>query len=220
MLKYIMVGIAVIVALGVGAYAIMRGKPSTNTPPPSTSGQAMGAATSTYATTTYSIIYPSSYAKDESYAYDQFGPTKLIHGVKFTIDPSIATGTNLAPDSYISVEQLPRAKKCTADIYIQQDVKAATMSDGGVQYSVATSSDAGAGNVYDETVYALVGSSPCTAVRYFIHSGNIGNYPPAGQPGAVQEFNRSALVSAFDTIRHSLQMNGAAPSAMQPTMQP
>ena len=59
---------------------------------------------------------------------------------------------------------------------------------------------AGAGNRYFETVYAISGSSPCFAVRYFIHYSVIENYPA----GTVQQFNEPALVSQFDSIRRTL----------------
>jgi hypothetical protein len=39
----------------------------------------------------------------------------------------------------------------------------------------------------------------CTAVRYLVHSTNIGNY----EPGAVREFDRPALIDLFDQIRRS-----------------
>ena len=170
-------------------------------------------ATSSYTGTTFSIAYPADYTLNATYAYDAFGPKKLIQGVKFTVPPSMATGTNLsASDTGASVEQLPRAKNCTGDIYIQDNVKAQEVTDNGVAYSVATTSGAGAGNFYEEQVYALVGSSPCTAVRYFIHSGNIGNY----EPGAVTEFDRNALLTAFDTIRRSLILTSATPSTTTP----
>jgi hypothetical protein len=119
------------------------------------------------------------------------------------------------------VEQLPHAKNCTADIFLKQDVHAVNITENGVSYSVASSSDAAAGNLYEERVLALKGSSPCTAVRYFIHSSNIGNYPA----GTVKEFDHDALVSAFDAIRQTLKLTSApvsqststsAPSVMQP----
>jgi hypothetical protein len=72
--------------------------------------------------------------------------------------------------------------------------------DNGVTYSVAKGSDAGAGNQYSETVYALPGTSPCTAVRYFVHSTQLGNYPP----GTVKAFDQIALLNEFDGIRRSL----------------
>ena len=221
MLKYIVGAVAIIAVLG-GAYYVLlmpkSGAPAQETVTPAAQTGAM--ATSTYATSTYSIVYPADYTKDEMYAYDQFGPEKLIHGVKFTVPEMMATGTTLAADSYVAVEQLPRAKNCTADIYIKQDVKAVAFTEDGIGYSVATTSEAAAGSVYEEMVYALsgsspVGSSPCTAVRYMIHSTNIASY----EPGTVQEFNRDQLLSAFDTIRRSLHLNQTMPSsdsAMQP----
>lgn len=221
MLKYVIGGVGVVVVLAGAYYFLTIGKP---VPGPQPTGEEQVVSNPTYATSTYAIEYPSDYTKDENYAYDQFGPEKLIHGVKFTIPMAIATGTNLSADTYLSVEQLPRAKNCTADIYLKQDVKAISFTENGVAYSVATSSDAATGNVYEEYVYALAGANPCTAVRYFIHYGNMGNYPSAGQPGAVQEFNRGALISAFDAIRHTLRLNGvSAPDAAttsESTMQP
>ena len=44
-----------------------------------------------------------------------FGEKKLIHGVKFTIPMTMATGTNLSSDTHLSIESLPRAKNCTGE---------------------------------------------------------------------------------------------------------
>lgn len=162
----------------------------------------------TFASSTlgYSFQYPKGYTINPDYAYDQFGPKKLVHGVKVIIPADMATGTNLSSfDTGVSVEQLPHAKKCTADIYLTQNVKAQTVDDAGVTYSLASTSDAGAGNLYNEIVYAFPTSKPCTAVRYFIHSTNIGNYPP----GAVTEFDRAALLAQFDAIRQSILFTAA-----------
>ena len=161
-----------------------------------------GAQTQQYATTTFALQYPPEYALGEAYAYDQFGPKKLIHGVSLTIPAAMATGTTLSAGTYLSIEQLPRAKKCTGDIFINADVKMQTVTEGGIGYSLATTSGAAAGNRYEEQVYALATSSPCTAVRYYIPSTDIGNYPA----GTVREFDRITLIDAFDTIRRSVVM--------------
>ena len=213
MMKYIIGLVVLIVVLG-GGYYVLKGMKGPSPEPQGAATAPVGVATSTYATSTYSIVYPSDYAVDEAYAYDQVNPKKPISGVKFTIPGTMATGTNLASDTYLSVEWLPRAKSCTGDIYLAANVKPQMLTDAnGVEYSVATSSGAAAGNRYEEDVYALPGSSPCIAVRYFIHSGAIENYPA----GTVQEFNEGALMAAFDTIRQSMTLGAAPAAAPTPT---
>ncbi len=199
MSKYIIGAFVVIVLAGAGTLLWSRMAHTSPPPPPPPPPPAVP-TTHTYSTSTFSIVYPDGYTVDENYAY-QGVPKKLVPGVKFIIPGTMATGTNLSTDSGVSVESLPRAKACTGDIYIYQNVKAHDLTIGSTTWSVASTTDAGAGNLYEEQVFALKGSVPCIAVRYFIHSGNIGNYPP----GVVTEFDRNALLSSFDSIRDSLQ---------------
>ena len=147
----------------------------------------------------FSLKYPNDFSMDESYSNISVNQKKPISGVKFTIPLSMATGTNLSSDTGLSIEQLPHAKNCTGDIYLAANVKPHKVVDNAVTYSVATSSGAAAGNLYEEMVYAVASSSPCIAVRYFIHSSAIGNYS-----GVVREFDRTALLTVFDKIRKSL----------------
>lgn len=146
----------------------------------------------------FTMRYPLGY-KVEPYAYQAFGPGKDINGVRFTISPSDVSGTNLSSDTYVSIEELPNASVCSADLFLD-GAKAKEMNDLGVTYSVASSVGAGAGNRYEETVYAIPFSTPCIAMRYFIHYGVFGNYPA----GSVKEFDRKGLLDAFDMIRHTL----------------
>jgi hypothetical protein len=113
--------------------------------------------------------------------------------------------TNLAADTRLSVESMPGVKVCEARRFVDTPENELTENDGGHTWSVADAGDAGAGNFYDETVYALVGSSPCLAIRYFIHSTNIANY----DPGAVKQFDRRALVTMFGRIRSTLALGPA-----------
>lgn len=151
----------------------------------------------------FSIRYPQNFTVDSNYQYTEMGPGTAINGVKFTIDPAIATGTNLASDSYISVEQIPNASQCTADEFLDlqgNGSPVSTTTDDGVTYWVASSTGAGAGNRYEEWVYAIPGSNPCMAVRYFIHYGVLQNYPA----GAVKQFDEASLLAQFDKIRRTL----------------
>jgi hypothetical protein len=155
------------------------------------------------ASTTNSATNTDGYTVDPSYAYQNLGPGKDINGVKFTIPASVAKGTNLGSDSYISVEEMPKATSCTAVPFAMDGTKATTVTDNGVTYSKAVTGDAGAGNRYDETIYAIPGSNPCIAVRYYIHYAAFENYPA----GAVTQFDEKALVASFDQIRRTLVIN-------------
>lgn len=207
MTKYI-IGVIVVVVLAAAGLFIWQ-KASSSTPPVETPPEVQPQlpVTHTYASSTFSIVYPDGYTADDTYKY-QGVPKKPIPGVKFIIPGTMATGTNLSIDSGVSVESLPRAKACTADIYIYQNVKAHDVTVGSTVWSMASTSDAGAGNFYEEIVYALKGSSPCLAVRYLIHTTNVENYPP----GTVTAYNRDALLADFDKIRDSLTLPGAQPA--------
>ena len=149
----------------------------------------------------FSIRYPADYSIDTSYKYQAFGPGKDISGVKFTIPSNLATGTNLSSfDTGVSVEIIPATQDCNAGLFLDGNVSVQIVNDNGVEYSFASTIGATAGNRYEEEVWAIPGTNPCIAVRYFIHSTNIGNYPV----GTVSEFDRATLISQFDKIRQSL----------------
>lgn len=158
----------------------------------------------TYASSTLGISfdYAPEFTLNDAYVYTGFSG-KPIRGVSVIVPLSMATGTNLSSDSYVSVEQLPRANVCSGDIFVTANVRAVDVSENGVAYSLATSSGAAAGNRYDEWVYALKGSKPCTALRYYVHSTAIGNYPE----GSVTAFNEAALLEEFDKVRRTLLLS-------------
>lgn len=154
----------------------------------------------------FTVRYQPDYTVDEDYSYKALGPGKSIPGIKFTIPDSFATGTNLATNSYLSIEtmKLATSGSCTAGSFLSE---AATSSDtvetNNVTYSVATSTDAGAGNRYEETVFALITPRQCLAVRYLLHYSVLENYAS----GTVKAFDRVAIKRSFDAIRESLIVN-------------
>ncbi|HUX11998.1 MAG TPA: MliC family protein [Spirochaetia bacterium] len=155
----------------------------------------------------FSLRYPDGWKIDQSYVYTELGPGKEIKGVSFSIPEKLCTGTNLAPDTRLSIEMIPFPPAWGAEIFLpESDTDPTPVTQDGVTYSRASYSDAGAGNRYDEVVYAIPGSEPFTAVRYFIHSGAIENY----SPGTVRQFDKAALRAVFDAMRRTLtidQMN-------------
>jgi hypothetical protein len=181
-----------IILVAVGLYFFVgKSKPSAPTLP---------AGWMPYEGAGFSISYPSMYKADASHDYQALGPGKDIKGVSFTIPENYTNGTNLASDSFIGVEQLPNAGDCSASAFLDNPGNLKAVKENGVTYSYADSTDPAAGNIYAEKVYVIVGSSPCTAVRYLIHSGNIYNYPE----GAVKAFDEAKLLAEFDAIRATL----------------
>lgn len=205
MTKWIVGLVILIIVVGVGWWlfkdniAVWRGGMQDETPAPTADPLA---SWGTYASSTMgvSIKFPQGYSANGEHAYTQVSPQKPIHGVALVVPSATATGTNLSSDSYIAVEQLPRARNCTGDIFVRDNVRPREVVEGTVTYSVATTSGAAAGNRYEEHVWAVKGSSPCTAVRYYLHTTVLENYPA----GAVREYNRAALLEEFDAIRRSL----------------
>lgn len=215
MAKYIIGGIFLILIAG-GAYYLLAGS-GMNPAPEVMEPVPVVPTTQTYSTSTFSITYPVGWSVNDAYAYTGVSPTKPISGVQITIPGTMATGTNLSADSYVSVEWLPRATTCRGDIYVLQNVRATELTVGLKTWSVASTTGAAAGNRYEESVFAAPDSKPCTAVRYYIHSTNIDNYPE----GTVREFDRAALVAEFDKIRDSLILNSSsAPAPADITLTP
>ena len=143
----------------------------------------------------------TQYTTDASYTKSVAGAT-TSHGVSFTIPAMMASGTNLSADSYISIEQLD-VTTCAANAFMDTEASTSIRMLGEMEYSFATSSEAAAGNRYEEQIYALPGSKPCIAIRYFIHSTAYENYPE----GSITAFKRTDLLAEFDRIRKSLVIN-------------
>lgn len=144
------------------------------------------------------IAHPPKWKVDPNYIDSTMGPGKEIHGIAFTVSDERAKGTNLASDTSLDVLTLPGACEASRFVDSPQDVK--TVTEAGRTYSYATAQDAGAGNRYEETIYALQGTSPCLAVRYYVHYMAIENFPA----GAVKAFDRNALTKTMGRMRRSL----------------
>ena len=153
----------------------------------------------------FSISYPADYRLDEALIADN----KLggIHAYYFWVPDRFVRGTNLAPDSKLSVEVNVSARTCTPDLFQDSATGYHVETMGPITFNVSKTGDAGAGNFYEDDVYAVANSKPCIAVRYSIHSHNIGNY----DPGAVRAYDATSLAREFDEIRKSIFVKGLKP---------
>jgi membrane-bound inhibitor of C-type lysozyme len=148
----------------------------------------------------FSLRYPPGFHVVTDHVYQALGPGRDIHGVAFMVDPALAQGTNLAADSYVAVESLADDGECAAGRFLDGAGPDSTVVDDGVTYAYAQATGAGAGNRYEEHVYAIPGTNPCLAVRYFVHFTVLENYPE----GAVRAFDHDALIATFDAMRRTL----------------
>ncbi len=151
----------------------------------------------------YSISYPESWKADPNFVSVSLGPDHEIKGIAFVIPESLARGTNLSHnDTEISVESIP-GTNCKPSQFLDPAEHVRKLKADGRTYTTAESGDAGAGNRYETVLFVVDGTSPCMAVRYFIHSTNIQNY----DPGTVKAFDRAALIKQFDAIRATLKFS-------------
>ncbi|HVX90579.1 MAG TPA: hypothetical protein VHC20_02995 [Candidatus Paceibacterota bacterium] len=116
-----------------------------------------------------------------------------------TLPKSFAPGTNFS-DAKLTVGH--SANATTVADCMKPDPSGGPASSlttrviNGTTFTVFTSSDAGAGNLYDTTSYRTVHQNTCIAVEYTIHYTQIANYPP----GAVTEFDEAAVKAELDAV--------------------
>jgi hypothetical protein len=113
----------------------------------------------------------------------------------------MTAGTNLSTDSALSVESI-RGGNCTPAQFVDPAENVHTLHADGRTYIAASGSDAGAGNRYETRVFVIADTSPCLAVRYFVHYAAIENF----DPGTVKAFDEAALLRTFDAIRATLKL--------------
>lgn len=138
----------------------------------------------------------------ESYLNQDLGPGREIPGVAFVIPAALSQGTNLSPDSYLSVEKLSDVD-CTPSSFIDSVTTTETVNISGVSFEKAVVGGAGAGNLYEETVYVTEKADACFAVREFVHSTQLANY----DPGTVKAFDKAKLTKLFDSMLATLVIN-------------
>ena len=151
----------------------------------------------------FTLRYPADFMVTATYTYSGLGAKKTIPGIKFSIPTTTATGTNLSAGSYISIEHLGTSTAtCDAGAFLRPGTHGSStdIAENDVAFSFASSSDAAAGNRYEESVYAIPTSHPCLAIRTFIHYTALGN----AASGTVKAFDRATLEKTFAAIRSSV----------------
>lgn len=145
----------------------------------------------------YSVSYPKDWHKGALATGAQ------AKGISFRVSESLTKGTNLSDDTAISIETIADAN-CKPSQFDEDLVgaKLTTVKSDGRSYTSASGEDAGMGHRRETQVFVIDGTSPCIAVRYFIHSTVFENY----DPGTIKRFDRADIIKVFDHVRKSIKI--------------
>ena len=89
---------------------------------------------------------------------------------------------------------------CTVPQPNAGQVAIGTTSINGVDFSIISSTDAGAGNLYDVTAYRTVYKNKCYSIETIVHSMNIGNYPT---DQGIASYDKDAVQKVLDGVVNS-----------------
>ena len=149
----------------------------------------------------FSLTYPDDFAPAH---YNAAQVTKIPPDFSLQyIDTQQLTTTNLNEVYYLlGISDDPQqVTTCTGSLNFEQpETELGTTTINGVDYTKSQGGGVGAGNIYEQVYYRGLHNGSCVEITYFVHYGNIGNYPP----GAVKEFDRTALYQELDEITASL----------------
>lgn len=162
-----------------------------------------------YLSNGFTMRYPDGYSLNKHYENDGSKPGKQgVRGIKVSVRPPLIEGTNLRPDSGVSVEQIPGSNQCNAGMFFNGESSERELRsrqrDNDILYSVIERKDKRMNSTHEEKVWAIPNSYPCTAIRYFIYYRN---YDMIGPENRIREFNRKLILRVFDKIRHSVVIN-------------
>ena len=113
-------------------------------------------------------------------------PTELFEGTNLG-EAGVYIGASSSP-AIISKWDLPSADS--------GETPAGTVDLNGNSFAVFTSTEAAAGNIYEERIYRALRNGTCFEIVELLHSGNIGNY----DPGTVVEFDRATFQGYLEAI--------------------
>lgn len=174
--------------------------------------------TYTHQNPAFSFMYASAFTltegapsgQDKTYWSELADPTMPGNTyVTLSLARSLQPNTNFS-DARFTVGRSTDAQAIAKCLTVSNGNPAASskITINGTPFTVTTTSDAGAGNVYSTTSYRTVRDGACYAIEYTVHTTNLANYPA----GAVHAYDESALKGLLDGVVNSFAF-GTATSA-------
>ncbi|MBA3789149.1 hypothetical protein H0X32_01995 [Patescibacteria group bacterium] len=162
---------------------------------------------------TFSLSYPETFTfvgKDDGFAHYaqgwlQSAATLGSVLVRITVPSSFEPKTNFVDATFgvgSSADRDAIAQCLMAPQSSGPVLPKTTVTIHGVEYTKFISSDAGAGNVYENTSYRTVRNGQCYGVEYTIHSSNIGNY---SRDQGITAFDQAKIHAALEGIVQSFK---------------
>ncbi len=120
----------------------------------------------------------------------------------------MSAGTNLAEAGvYIGATTTPSTVAVCTDLAPNSgETSLGTITIGGANFAAFTSTDQGAGNIYQGKTYRRVQNGACLEIVELLHYGNINNYT-AGQ---VVQFDQAKFQGILDSIVQSYRPTSAS----------
>lgn len=155
----------------------------------------------------FSIAYPLDFDTQDNYPATPSADWRLdangASGIKYftlTVPRAFEPQTNFA-DTTLTVGASGNntaVAQCLAPDASGGPITATSSATiNGINFTVFTSTDAGAGNYYETTSYRTLHAGKCYAVEYTVHSGQIANYPSSYN---LQPFSEQQIDSVMQNI--------------------
>ncbi len=142
---------------------------------------------------------------------DEFSPTTYIPVGEFKGAPGLILNfinsdfygphTNLVRANFL-VNTVNNLASCT-QVNNPGETLLGEKTFNGYTFTESQFTGVGAGNIYEQLFYRTLLDNTCYEIVFFMHSGNIGNYPS----GTVVEFNRAALLQKFEEVLATFTIN-------------
>jgi hypothetical protein len=117
------------------------------------------------------------------------------------IDPAVFNKTNLGQAYlFISSTSDPQiVSTCTEPGQATGELEQLVGNEvvNGYTFVHSTGDGAGAGNLYEQEIYRMVYKNICYEVIYYMHSSQVGNFPPEA---GITEFDRNVVIQRFFSV--------------------
>jgi hypothetical protein len=145
----------------------------------------------------FSLYRPESSAV-HTQGFEAYLPLTQTAVVAIVLPAALFAGTNLGEAGvFIGASSSPAVtSKWNLPSVEYGEVPAGTATLGGISFAVFTSTDAAAGNIYEERIYRALHGDVCFEIVELLHSTNIGNY----DPGTVVEFDKARFQGYLEAI--------------------